>query len=99
MNGTVCCISTGEKIDENIIKGILGSKVVGEAQLLKFMKECLVNGTASFFHSITKQIQMEMRKEKKAIKKGFMLREDQQAFGLNVSEADTLEKGFKFPLR
>ena len=37
--GPACFISNDKEIDENIGKGILGSKYIGETQLLKFTEE------------------------------------------------------------
>ena len=40
-DGASTCISTGEEINENIIKGLLESKDVGAAQFVKFTDERL----------------------------------------------------------
>ena len=44
-DGLARCISTGEEINENVIKGLLESKDVGAAQFVKFTDERQVKGT------------------------------------------------------
>ena len=69
-DGPARCISAGEEINENVIKGLLDSKDVGAAQFVKFTDERLVKGTVSIFDPIKKNnIATGMMKEKKKEKR------------------------------
>ena len=64
-----CFISTGNEIDENLIKEILGSKDIREAQLLKFAEEIQLNAeiiVLSFYSHTKKQNSNGNAKRKKS---------------------------------
>ena len=59
-----CFISSGKEINENLIKEILGSKDIQEAQVLKFTKETRLNA------EIIVLLFYSQKKKKKKFKRG-----------------------------
>ena len=57
--GPAHCISTGEEINEILIKDTLGSKDVSKVKPLK-----ITNRAASFFHSINTNSNRDVKREK-----------------------------------
>ena len=98
-DGPARSITSGEKIDENIVNELLGADRTGEQCYNEFVTQRLVTGVKSFFDPIKRnKLRTGLTKEKIQNKQISVLKEDRQAFGILISKTATLDEAFQYPL-
>ena len=84
---------TGEVVEENIIKGLLSSSILGENLLLEFINKRLlpsVERVDLFLPINNPKLETGLKKKKQTPKIINVLKEDKQIFGLLVGSAASL---------